>query len=231
MYELENACKVPFNFARNMTSISEGHSKVKYDLNGFSHISDCDGQERFDCYRLRKEIYVDECKWSDDYKNIGIEIDQFDAFSSIVAVKNLAGDVIATLRSTSSVFDWMAIDCYDGNFKNSSEDLKITGINEISRLCIKKSHRNFMIIPNVSVLDFLLAGMIYQNKAKNIRGSVIVTHTSMYAVLKKKGLNITMLTKPKQMPDGCKISVFFVDVNASLISFKPIQYINKYIAV
>ena len=68
---------------------------------------------------------------------------QFDAFSSVVAVKNVEGDVIATLRATNAVFDWMAIDCYDGIFKSSSEELKITGINEISRLCIKI--RNFIM--------------------------------------------------------------------------------------
>lgn len=208
MYEIEKAREVTPSLAENMFSVGRGGGKAVYDLNGFSFISDCDGQDRFDCYRLRKEIYVDECKWSNDYKNIGIEVDQFDAFSSVVAVKNTEGDVIATLRSTNSVFDWMAIDCYDGIFKNSSEDIKVTGINEISRLCINKSYRNSMIIPNVSVLDFLLAGMIYQNKSQNIRGSVIVTHTSMYAVLKKKGLNITMLTEAKNMPDGCKISIF-----------------------
>ena len=214
-----------------MFSVSGVGGKAIYELNGFSHVSDCDGQDRFDCYRLRKEIYVDECKWSDDYKNIGIEVDQFDAFSSVVAVKNIEGDIIATLRSTSSVFDWMAIDCYDGIFKSYSEDLKISGVNEISRLCINKDYRNFMIIPNVSILDFLLVGMIYQNKSQNIRGSVIVTHTSMYAVLRKKGLNITMLANPKKMPDGCKISIFFVDVSASLISFKPIKYIRESLLV
>lgn len=231
MYErIQNNEALP-SLPESILSFGEPRNNAVYALDEFSFISDCDGQDRFGCYQLRNEVYVDECQWSESYKDVGIEVDLFDAFSSVVAVKNREGDVVATLRSTNSIFDWMAIECYDGIFKSNSEDLKIEGINEISRLCIKKSYRNFMIIPNVSVLDFLLAGMIFKNKSQNIRGSVIVTHISMYVALKKKGLNITMLTESKKMSDGCKIGIFYVDVNASLTNFKPIKQINKLLAV
>ncbi|MCY4044567.1 MAG: GNAT family N-acetyltransferase [Cellvibrionales bacterium] len=203
-------------------SVSESHHASLINFHDYTYHDQLTAEDRFKSYQLRKEIYVDEYQWSTDYKD-KIEVDKFDAFSTVAAVKNPSGDVVATLRSTDAVFDWMATDCYNEIFKPVTEDLKTADINEVSRLCVSKHYRNTLINDELSVFDLLLSGMLLRNKSENVRGTVIVTHAAMYYLLKKKGFDIRMLTKPVRMEDGCKITAFYVDINRSYQTFLPLN--------
>ena len=193
-----------------------------FSQEGFLYQVNCHGRDKYNAFQLRKAVYVDEYDWAEGYKHKGIEVDVFDAFSNVSAVRSPEGDIVATFRVTDAVFDWMATECYDGRFRAYTESLKVPGITEISRLCIQQGFRSMMIDNDLSVFDLLLAGLVYQHKRSGIKGCVFVTHWTMYKYLTRKGLIVTALCEPEIMPDGCKISAFYLDVDKSYREFKQL---------
>ncbi|MES9899391.1 MAG: acyl-homoserine-lactone synthase [Sedimenticola sp.] len=173
---------------------------------------------------MRNEVYVNEKSWVTGSKDI--ETDRYDDFSSTSAVTNEYGEVVASLRTTDSMYDWLAEDCFNEVFKPHIKYLRVPGNKEVSRLCIDKDYRNNILGNQVSVLDFLTPGILLENSNNGIRGFVVVTHTTLYVLFKINGMKITMLSKFEKMADGCKIAVFYIDVEESIRTFRPLKYIE-----
>ncbi|WP_420592100.1 GNAT family N-acyltransferase [Bacterioplanoides sp.] len=207
----------------NFKNKVESYSDIDFQGYRFTKISS--GKDRYKSLVLRRSIYVDEYAWAKGQN--AIEIDEFDTFSTHFSIKDRAGDTVATIRSTDHDFDWMATNCYENAFSTQAEAIKNPGIVEVSRLCIKSDYRNKFIDQNISALDLLLSGVLAHHYKENKKGFVIITHSSMFALLKRRGMEIKKLSNTKTMDDGCKITIMYIDIEKSWRNFFPLNTIME----
>ena len=187
---------------------------------GYSFVPVIEGIDRVNTFKLRAAIYDEEFGWANSQNNI--EQDEFDFFATHYAVKSPDGSVIATIRTIESSFNWMGDSSFFGKFVDITGEIKNASVNEASRLCISKDYRSHEIVKNLSILDFLLAGLLFYNNLRGIENTYIITFSNMYKVLKRRGLVINKITNRVTMPDGCVLDGFIVNNPLSMETFKPL---------
>ncbi|MES9905543.1 MAG: acyl-homoserine-lactone synthase [Sedimenticola sp.] len=207
----------PFTTGMETKTISLQHNNLLYH-------ADCSDELLDGSYKLRNEVFDEEKSWVTGQD--GLEIDQFDATSTTSVVTNEVREVVATSRAVDSRYNWMSETCFGGIFRKNIQDIKIPGVKEISRVCISKYYRNNYFTENIKTFDFLLAGMLLENKMQGTRGAVIITGFYMYKFLEKNNIKIHMLSKKVIMPDRYEIAIFYVDIEQSFHSFKPLKYLG-----
>ncbi len=210
---------------RPVTGIRRG-SKPLFRFRGFTFAPVVEGMDRMETFRLRAEIYADEFGWADSSGEI--EHDRFDNFSTHYVVKSPAGESIATIRTTDHQFSWMAEECFDGVFRDSTAALKDPLTNEASRLCVRKRYRSARIGADLSVLDFLLAGLLFYNNLRGVENTCIVTFAAMGRVLARRGMAVENVSEVITMADGCRLRAFLISNRASLRSFTPLAVVDGY---
>ncbi|HHS83894.1 MAG TPA: GNAT family N-acetyltransferase [Gammaproteobacteria bacterium] len=205
---------------REFSASNYSFCKPLFEFCGYSFTPVIEGIDRVNTFKLRAEIYDNEFGWANSSGNV--EQDEFDNFSTHYVVKNPDGETIATIRTTDHSFNWMAEKCFDGLFLGSAKSVKDAYTNEASRLCIKKKYRNSKITDNVSVLDFLLAGLLFYNNLRGVENTYIITFAIMYKMLARRGMVIDSNSETITMADGCKLRAFIINNRASLHTFKPL---------
>ncbi len=197
--------------------------KPLFEFCGYSFTPVIEGVDRINAFRLRAEIYDSEFGWASSSGNV--EQDIFDQFSTHYVVKNPEGETIATIRTTDHSFQWMAENCFGGVFLDSANKVKDAYTNEASRLCIKKEYRNCRIKGNVSILDFLLAGLLFYNNLRGVENTYIITFAAMYKILARRGMVIDSHSETITMEDGCRLKAFIISNRTSLQTFKPLSVV------
>ncbi len=197
--------------------------KPLFRFRGYSFTPVIEGSDRIDAFRLRAEIYDDEFGWARASGNI--EQDEFDNYSTHYVVKSPGGETVATIRTIDHCFAWMADNCFGGVFAQSTVGIRDASTIEASRLCIRKEYRSSSIGSGVSVLDFLLAGLLFHNNLRGIENTYIITFATMYRMLARRGLDIRCCSETITMADGCRLRAFVINNRASLRTFKPLPVV------
>jgi N-acyl-L-homoserine lactone synthetase len=197
--------------------VNANNSGLDISCNGFRFSTVYDGDIRYDCFKLRKHIYVDELSWVEGDESA--ETDRFDIFSTHFSIANRGGELVGTIRSISPDFDWMATNCYGNVFKEQVEPYKVQGCIELSRLCIQKKYRDYFISDQLTAFDFILLGLMFHSVNKGIDKLVFVSISSLVSYLNRRGYVSKALSSPVRMPDGCEISAGYLDVTESINSF------------
>ncbi|MDH5571079.1 MAG: GNAT family N-acetyltransferase [Gammaproteobacteria bacterium] len=217
--------KHAYNITQAFSQLSPAaYTDPLFEYHGYSFVPVIEGIDRVNTFKLRASIYDEEFGWASASNNI--EQDEFDFYSTHYAVKTPDGRVIATIRTIESGFNWMGDSSFFDLFTNTTKQLKNSSVNEASRLCIDRNYRNYQIVKNMSVLDFLLAGLLFYNNLRNIENTYIITFSNMYTVLKRRGMAIRKVTDKVVMPDGCVLDGFVVNNQLSLETFKPLSLVR-----
>lgn len=184
-----------------------------FDLQGYQVFTQCKHPNlKRDLFKLRYDVYYRELGWVEC--DTDQEIDKYDDYSSHLAVQTPEGQVVGTIRFTHSRYDWMIEDCFPFTVDGDLQSIRQPGYYEASRLAIDPAYRNARFENGFTVMDMLLAGVLYQCQQQGMETLVIVTTKQMAAILKRRRWHLQALGELVTMPD-CVIGGWSIDIAAS----------------
>ncbi len=180
-----------------------------------------DTYEEFDAaLKLRHDVFREELKWVPPSPD-GLDKDEYDSYAQSIGIFDSAHELLGNVRLIQAPAPFMIEKEFACLLTEDEHFTKKSDSAEVTRYCVKKSHRHRRFLACIS--NLIYKGLYQWNIYHSIRHSIMVVDDRCYRLLRLSGLPVRSKGDFLTMPDGVKAAICTLD----WLEFEKIAAVNK----
>ncbi len=161
-------------------------------------------EEKDQAFRLRHQLFAETLRWVPEHPS-GLEVDDYDDFTEMMALLDPARRVLGLVRVHESTVPYMIEKEFAVVLGSGLLPFKGRDTAELTRFGVHSDARSLVLRTvhgRFDAITLMMKGLYRWSKRRSVHTLYAVTDDRVLRVLRMKGLPFEPMAEPKLMPDG-----------------------------